>query len=749
MRLLEKYSLGKKLGEGAFGVVYLCKERATNEEWAVKLVDQAESPPEVIDREVKVLKALVHPSIIYMREVLEEKCFVCIVMECHLGGDMIQGMMRHWKAKGMIPEDAVRRITRQIWEPIAHMHSKRIVHRDVKGDNYLMKYPDVEHPQNRIVLNDMGTAREFSPGERMKSRCGTDKYWPPEVYRGSYGHKVDCWALGVLMFGLFCGKFPFNSEKDTKEKKLRIPKEAPEDAADLLVKALDRTEEERIEAGDALKHRFIADMKSRPASAGPVAKMEDDWKPAMREFGANAAVKERRRELVDRLHAARQGDHSASPVSRTVKLSSSGEEFVVEDHHTGRTCKYGWWKDSVAKDLYASFVTAPILKNEHNNGDITSDSVRKLLGDYSIDTGGFGKGQAKSFEEFVAEIKRGASQLLIDATRHKSLVRVVEVILLRISVQTDAGTKYLIETAERYPDGRVRDGMTQLPGNKKEPHESFAEAAQRTATDALTMGDCRIVFDSKSVESIEEDFESPSFPGVRTVYKKDIITGTVTTRDANVLARIGVIGGGGLEVQNEKKYTKFYKWMLASECDPQRVRLTSPTGKGGDISALVSPPIGLNASELVQLLEQNQIDISKWGQGTYKSLEDLGEELVNGETTLMKTRSGRMVRVVDIVVLKISDKDNNVLVEVEEGSGDCKKSRRRLPATKRRWDEHQFASARRLMMKTLQLPDNLVIIDTSKVHIVEETQESTSYAGLPTLYRKRFISAKFYGSHKK
>merc|ERR1719382_2278371 len=168
-------------------------------------------------------------------------------------------MMRHWNTKGMIPVETVRKLTRQIWEPIAHMHSKGFVHRDVKGDNYLMDLPDVEHPDNRIYLNDMGTCREFPrPGERMKTRCGTDKYWPPEVYKNDYGHKVDCWALGVLMYGLFCGKFPFNSERDTKEKQLRIPKEAPEDAADLLVKALDRTEEERIEAGDALKHRFIA-----------------------------------------------------------------------------------------------------------------------------------------------------------------------------------------------------------------------------------------------------------------------------------------------------------------------------------------------------------------------------------------------------------------------------------------------------------------------------------------------------------
>jgi len=738
MRLLEKYALGKKLGEGAFGVVYKCKDRTTGEDWAVKMVDQAESPEDVIKREIDVLKKLAHPTIIYMHEVLHEKCFVCIVLKCHNGGDMIQGMMRHWKAYGNIPPDAVRRLTRQIWEPIAYMHSKMYVHRDIKGDNFLMDIPEVEHPQNRIYLNDMGTARLYTAGERMKNKCGTDKYWPPEAFKGNYGHKVDCWALGVLMYGLFCGKFPYQSERETMQKILRAPKEAPEDARDLMFKAIERDEAKRLEAADALKHKFIADL-SASIGTGGTPDGEEAGAPAMRDFGANGAVKERRRELMDRLHKTTEDKDGSSQRSRV--RTESGEAFIIQDHHTERTTKYRWTPDAEARATYAMFDTAPMVKSADANKEVSVEQVSKLLTDYGISTEGFGKGQAKTFNEFVDEIQTGQSRLLLDATQHKSLVRVVEVVLLKISIETTAGKMFLIETCEKYPDGRVRN-VQQLPGNKQSPHESVFQTAERLCREALNMSDCNIVFDLPTIESFEEDVDSPSFPGVRTVYQKDIISGTVKTTKNAILQRIGM--GSGLRefaIQDLTKYTRTYSWMSGVDCDARGIRLQAANQRG-DISALVYPPIGWNSEELLDLLEQNNIDITAWGRDTYKSLEDLSEELVKGESTLIKRPDGKMFRVVDIVVLKIVDGKGRVLVEVEEATKDSKKTRNRLPAIKRRSDEHQFLAARRLVTRFLQLSDNSVVLDSTNVRFVEENQESTSYAGLNSLYRKRFVTAK-------
>jgi len=740
MRLLEKYALGKKLGEGAFGVVYKCKDRQTGEDWAVKMVDQAESPEDVIKREIDVLRKLVHPSIIYMHEVLHEKCFVCIVLRIHMGGDMIQGMMRHWKSKGMIPCEAVRRLSRQIWEPIAFMHTKSFVHRDVKGDNYLMDMPDVEHPQNRIYLNDMGTARAFAPGERMKNKCGTDKYWPPEAFRGNYGHKVDCWALGVLMYGLFCGKFPFQSERETMTKMLKPPKEAPDDARELMFKALERDEAKRIEAWDSLKHAFIADLSTK-IGAGP-ADGADEAAPQMRNFGANGAVQERRRELLDRLQAA--NDDGGDSDARSRMRVEHGDAFVVQDHHNDRSIKYRWTPDSEARPIYAMFDTAPLVTSAQANKEVRDEQIDKLLADYGISTEKFGKGQARTFAEFVEEIQTGQSRLLLDATQHKSLVRVVEVVLLKISIETTAGRMYLIETKEKYPDGRTRE-VQQLPGNKQVPHESTLQTAERLCREMLNMGDCKILFDSSRIESFEEDVDSPSFPGVRTVYQKEIISGTVKTTNSAILQRIG-IGSGVREfaIQDLQKYTRNYAWMTSDMCESKGVRLRAKTQRG-DISALVPPPIGWNHEELVDLLEQNNIDVSKWGQDTYRTLEDLSEELLKGESTLVKYPDGKMRRVVDIVVLKIVDSKGRVLVEAEESTKTSTKTRNRLPAIKRRSDEHQFIAARRLITRLLQLSDNAVVIDHMNVRCAEETQESVSYLGLNSLYRKRFMTAKHLG----
>merc|ERR550514_1235715 len=81
MRLLEEYSVGQTLGEGAFGVVSNCKKRSTGEEFAVKMVDKVETPVEAIKKEAEMLQSMDHPNIVKFHGVYYERCFVCIVMD--------------------------------------------------------------------------------------------------------------------------------------------------------------------------------------------------------------------------------------------------------------------------------------------------------------------------------------------------------------------------------------------------------------------------------------------------------------------------------------------------------------------------------------------------------------------------------------------------------------------------------------------------------------------------------------------
>merc|ERR1740121_685862 len=108
------------------------------------------------------------------------------------------------------------------------------------------------------------------------------------------------------------------------------------------------------------------------------------------------------------------------------------------------------------------------------------------------------------------------------------------------------------------------------------------------------------------------------------------------------------------------------------------------------------------------------------------------------------SEEGQFVRSVDIVVAmstKSADGMNTLLCEVEQDSGGQVKALDRLPARKRRLDEHPFTAARRLFQRDLNLDENTVSIHPGDVRIELVEEESPSYPGLRTQYRKHYISA--------
>lgn len=285
----QKYTSVKKLGQGGYGKVYRCRKEDSNEDYAVKVVklagtklDENEKTmaSDEIQREVEALEILDHPCITKIHFAVYRPDVVCVVLELYKGGDMMHGMMRHWnKAKNqMIPMEAVQHLTRQMWDAVAYLHSKWYVHCDVKADNFMMDIPEVENTANRIYLGDFGSAIELKPGARLSRRTGTEGYHAPEVFKGDYAHKVDCWAVGVTMYGLCTGNFPFSDEQEVNQKELRIPPRAGEEGGQLIRWALQRDEEERCEAAAAAKHAFNSG-RAPSTVVGRDTELDGYWSP--------------------------------------------------------------------------------------------------------------------------------------------------------------------------------------------------------------------------------------------------------------------------------------------------------------------------------------------------------------------------------------------------------------------------------------------------------------------------------------
>lgn len=734
-KLLDKYALGKVLGQGAFGVVYSCKKKGTKDEFAVKMIDQVETPLAEIRQEAEMLFKLNHPCVVKLHDVYYEKVFVCMVMDIYRGGDMIEGMQLHWKTKGMLPIPVVQNVSKQMVDGIAWLHKNSVVHRDVKGDNYLMDRNTIESTDIRVYLSDFGTVCDIGPNERLSHKCGTKTYWSPEFFKLAYGLKVDIWAIGVVMFGLVTGRFPFKGEDDVKSKKISLPRRCPPDGEEFIKSMLDRDEAKRFTAEGALKHQFLAAIKSGHEAE---SMMDDDFKPEVKETGANAGVRERRRELVERLEDANQ--QQAQSAARMTYKQLVGASFEVADRGAEKTSRFEWWPQSKAKENnFWDASKARPAGGEEYNGDSSVEEIRKMLEEHNIVTGHFGKGQAKSFREFVFEVQNGSARLMLDATQHKTVVRVVDVVLLRLCIVHQGTKRFLVKKVEKFPDGREKKDLNQLPGTKKAPHENGRQTTERVLRERLRMTDCKIQFDFMKGEAFEESEESPSYPGVRTVYRKEIFEGTITAIDMKTLERIGVIGGSMVN-EDQDKYVRTYTWLDEKTCAKQKVMLRAPKSTG-DISALVHAPIGLAEEALQSFLVSNNVDVSKFGTAGNKTLNEFSEELVKGEAQLVRQDDGRVMRVVDVVVMQIVKPSGEVLVEVSEQASGVTKALNRLPAVKRRPDENQFLAAHRVLNKVLRISSNMIGIDPKNVLIVEEQKQSDRYVGLPTVYRKRIITA--------
>jgi len=203
------------LGSGQFGIVYGGVHRMSSRAVAIKVIDKMRFPTKqeaALKNEVSILQDLHHPGVVNLERMFETPERIFVVME-KLRGDMLDMILS--SEKGRLSERITKFLVTQILVALKHLHSKNIVHCDLKPENVLLS-SDSDFPQ--VKLCDFGFARIIGEKGFRKSVVGTPAYLAPEVLRNKgYNRSLDMWSTGVIIYVSLSGVFPFNENEDIHE----------------------------------------------------------------------------------------------------------------------------------------------------------------------------------------------------------------------------------------------------------------------------------------------------------------------------------------------------------------------------------------------------------------------------------------------------------------------------------------------------------------------------------------------------
>ena len=207
---LGMFEIGKPLGKGKFGRVYLARERSEQFVCALKVLHKSElqhgKVEKQVRREIEIQSNLRHPNILRLYGHFHDRKRIFLILEFAGKGELYKLLRKEnrfseWKAAQYIAQMAA---------ALKYLHKKHVMHRDIKPENILVGI------HGEIKISDFGWS-VHAPNNRRNTMCGTLDYLPPEMLKpGSaenfYNEKVDLWSLGVLTYEFLVGAAPFEDE---------------------------------------------------------------------------------------------------------------------------------------------------------------------------------------------------------------------------------------------------------------------------------------------------------------------------------------------------------------------------------------------------------------------------------------------------------------------------------------------------------------------------------------------------------
>ncbi|EGF77319.1 hypothetical protein BATDEDRAFT_20765 [Batrachochytrium dendrobatidis JAM81] len=255
---LKLYTKIKNIGHGASGSVYLAKHNTTGAIVAIKDMIMPRQPrKDMIVNEILVMKECQHPNIVNYIDSFLVRESLWVLMEYMEGGMLTDIIDKH-----TFTESQISSICLETLRGLYHLHTRNIIHRDIKSDNILLDR------KGQVKISDFGySAKLMNDRSRRATMVGTPFWMAPEVVsQKEYGAKVDVWSLGIMAIEMIEGQPPYINEEPLKAlyliatngtPKLKKPEKLSATLRDFLKRCLEVDVSKRASSAELLQHPFF------------------------------------------------------------------------------------------------------------------------------------------------------------------------------------------------------------------------------------------------------------------------------------------------------------------------------------------------------------------------------------------------------------------------------------------------------------------------------------------------------------
>ncbi|XP_028333640.1 aurora kinase C isoform X8 [Physeter macrocephalus] len=270
---IDDFEIGRPLGKGKFGNVYLARLKESHFIVALKVLFKSQIEKEGLEhqlrREIEIQAHLQHPNILRLYNYFHDARRMYLILEYAPRGELYKELQK----SHTLDEQRTATVMEELADALTYCHEKKVIHRDIKPENLLLGF------RGEVKIADFGWS-VHTPSLRRRTMCGTLDYLPPEMIEGrTYNEKVDLWCIGVLCYELLVGNPPFESPSHNETYRrilkvdVRFPPSMPLGAQDLISKLLRYQPSERLPLVQILEHPWVRAHSRRvlPPSAQMVS----------------------------------------------------------------------------------------------------------------------------------------------------------------------------------------------------------------------------------------------------------------------------------------------------------------------------------------------------------------------------------------------------------------------------------------------------------------------------------------------